>query len=211
MDIARGFDLVGETPISGVLPKKFFPAQIPLEQLQAQSLRSATAIRYMTGTTLWMHRFGRRRKRKLIMAGSEDPFLGESCRQAVQFRGDFPYSKGPSFTQSQVNSTVSSFEQPTVDNPDVVCAIKTYLVKMLGINGRCSKLVARSLDLASAYRQRCILSESLRYSFLSVFNPTDGTAALFQQIALPFGSRTAVNAFIRCARFLHCSGWQPGA
>ena len=32
--------------------------------------------------------------------------------------------------------------------------------------------------------------------------PESGRAELFRQVALPFGSRTAVNAFIRCARFL---------
>ena len=43
---------------------------------------------------------------------------------------------------------------------------------------------------------------SLQHSFLSVFDPIKGEAALVQQVALPFGSRAAVNAFIRCARFV---------
>ena len=62
--------------------------------------------------------------------------------------------------------------------------------------------MGRSLDLASAYRQLAISDGSLPLSYLSVFDPVESRAALFQQIALPFGSRTAVNAFIRCARFL---------
>ena len=58
------------------------------------------------------------------------------------------------------------------------------------------------MDLASAYRQLAIADESLQHSYLSVYDPSSGSAKLFQQVALPFGSRSAVNAFIRCATFL---------
>ena len=63
-------------------------------------------------------------------------------------------------------------------------------------------MLGRSLDLASAYRQLAIADSSRKHAFLSVYNPESSSAELFQQVALPFGSRTAVNAFIRCARFL---------
>ena len=105
-------------------------------------------------------------------------------------------------SQSQINATVSTYEQATVDGPDVICSLAVYLMKCLSTNGNSTKLVGRSLDLASAYRQLAISDESLSHSYLSVFDPVESKAALFQQIALPFGSRTAVNAFIRCARFL---------
>ena len=42
----------------------------------------------------------------------------------------------------------------------------------------------------------------MKHAFLSVYSPVSKRAELFRQVALPFGSRTAVNAFIRCARFL---------
>lgn len=64
------------------------------------------------------------------------------------------------------------------------------------------RILARSLDLASAYRQLCISDDSAKYAHLSVYDPTTGGAALFRQVALPFGSKTAVNAVIRCSRFL---------
>ena len=35
-----------------------------------------------------------------------------------------------------------------------------------------------------------------------MYDSSSGSAKFFQQVALPFGSRSAVNAFIRCARFL---------
>ena len=106
------------------------------------------------------------------------------------------------YSQSQVNSTVTIHEKPTVDNPDAICAIFNYLMRALRDQGKEFSLQARSLDLTSAYRQLCVPKESAQYSYLSVYGPTQDGAALFRQVALPFGSRTAVNAFIRCARFL---------
>ena len=108
-----------------------------------------------------------------------------------------------------MNATVSTYEQATVDGPDVICALAVYMMFCLHANGRPTGLRGRSLDLASAYRQLAIADDSLAHAYLSVFDPVKGEAALFRQVALPFGSRTAVNAFIRCARFLqwvaaHC-------
>jgi len=83
------------------------------------------------------------------------------------------------------------------------------LMKGLRDNGRSSQLLGRALDLASAYRQLAVAEDSYDVAFLSIFDPNTKEAALYQQVALPFGSVTAVNAFIRCSRFLqwaasHC-------
>ena len=74
-------------------------------------------------------------------------------------------------------------------------------------HGRSSQLVGRALDLASAYRQLAVAEESYDFAFLSIFDPRKREAALYRQVALPFGSATAVNAFIRCSRFLQ---WAAG-
>ena len=81
------------------------------------------------------------------------------------------------------------------------------MMRCLANASRCTELLGRSLDLASAYRQLAISKDSEKHSFLSVYSPISKRAELFKQIGLPFGSRTAVNAFIRCARFLQ---WVAG-
>ena len=101
-----------------------------------------------------------------------------------------------------MNATVSTYEQATVDGPDVICSLAVYLMRCLQDRGRPTRLVGRALDLASAYRQLAISDDSLDHAYLSVYDPERKEPALFRQIALPFGSRTAVNAFIRCARFI---------
>ena len=105
-------------------------------------------------------------------------------------------------SQSQINATVTCFEQATVDGPDVICAFAVFLMRCLLEKGKSTALLGRALDLASAYRQLAISDDSKCHAYLSVYSPASGRAELFRQVALPFGSRTAVNAFIRCARFL---------
>ena len=54
----------------------------------------------------------------------------------LQCRDDFPSSQSDKvrpiddFSQSQVNSTVTSHEQATVDGPDVICSLALYLMKV---------------------------------------------------------------------------------
>ncbi len=106
------------------------------------------------------------------------------------------------YTQSQVNLTIHSTETASVDNVDYICAMFSTLVGDLRQNGRGGKIVSKSPDLSSAYRQLSVSSESADYSYISVYNPHSDEAALYRQVALPFGSKAAVNAFIRCARCL---------
>ena len=77
-------------------------------------------------------------------------------------------------------------------------------MKELSEAGLSTRLVGRSLDLSSAYRQLCISEESKPYSCIAVCNPSTKQSHPFRQISLPFGSKAAVNAFIRCAR---CIQW----
>ena len=54
-------------------------------------------------------------------------------------------------SQSRINSTVTCYEQATVDGPDVTSAFATLLMRCLADCGKSTELVGRSLDLASAY------------------------------------------------------------
>ena len=80
-------------------------------------------------------------------------------------------------------------------------------MRSLRDKGRSCELVGRSLDLASAYRQLAVAESSYEFAYLSICDPVSRSATLYKQVALPFGSVTAVNAFIRCSRFLQ---WVAG-
>eukprot|EP00435_Cladocopium_sp_Y103_P004758 s4854_g1.t1 len=213
-DLESGFSLVGEVPTSNVLPKKLLVASISTDDLTENSQKANTALRYMTrgsgddelDSKLWD---------KTMLEVDKGWMLGplpwSTLTPSSTVSRRFPLEQAgkagkvrpiDDLSQSQINATVTSYEQATVDGPDVICALAVYLMKCLGGVAKSTALVGRSLDLASAYRQLAIADDSRRFAFLSVYDPVQREARLFQQVALPFGSRTAVNAFIRCARFL---------
>ena len=88
-DIELGFDLVGDSPASSVLPSKLVPATISKEDLLRHSEKANKALRYMTRSSgdpdldrgLWDSKSRR--------AGLGAPCFGMSCLMARQFPGVF--------------------------------------------------------------------------------------------------------------------------
>ena len=105
-------------------------------------------------------------------------------------------------SQSQINSTVTCYKQATVDGPDVICAFATFLMRCLAEQGKPTALSGRSLDLASAYRQLAIADSSRKHAFFVGIQPGIRLSRALSAGCSAIRSRTAVNAFIRCARFL---------
>ena len=108
------------------------------------------------------------------------------------------------FSMSMVNATVSMRDQATTDGVDVIAATMCVFMRTLSEQGKGTQLLARSFDLSAAYRQLCVAPSSYPFAYMSVYNPESGEPSVFQQVCMPFGSRAAVNAFIRCAR---CIQW----
>ena len=215
-DLIAGFSLVGDVPKSNVLPQKMSPSTLSTSELQSNAARANKALRYMTRSSgdpdldrkLWD-----RTQLELQKGWLLGPYSWDELPPSSVVSRRFPINQSEKvrpiddFSQSQINSTVTSYEQATVDGPDVICALAIRLMRRLRDSGRSSQLVGRALDLASAYRQLAVAEDSYDFAFLSIFNPDRGEAALYRQVALPFGSVTAVNAFIRCSRFLQ---WVAG-
>ena len=215
-DLISGFSLVGDAPKSHVLPQKMTPSTLSTADLKSNASKANKALRYMTrssGDVELDQKLWDRTQIELQRGWLLGPLRWEHLPETAVVSRRFPISQSEKvrpiddFSQSQVNSTVTTYEQATVDGPDVICALAVKLMKGLKDNGRSSQLVGRALDLASAYRQLAVAEDSDDSAFLSIFNPNDGKAALYRQVALPFGSVTAVNAFIRCSRFLQ---WVAG-
>ena len=108
------------------------------------------------------------------------------------------------YSMSQVNAALTTRDQATAGNVDVVCAMLLSYIRSFQDAGKASDIVARSFDLSAAYRQLCISDESAEFSYVAVYNPHLKRAEVFNQVALPFGARASVNAFIRCSR---CIQW----
>ena len=65
-----------------------------------------------------------------------------------------------------------------------------------------AKVVGRTLDLKSAYKQLAISSHDLPMALTCIYHPRWKKAAFYQNYALPFGAVASVYAFNRCARTL---------
>ena len=70
------------------------------------------------------------------------------------------------------------------------------------------QLVAKTVDLKSAYKQFPICPEHRRYSTLILKKPSDGTVMGFVSKTLPFGSVASVLHSNRISRLLHMLGLQ---
>ena len=108
------------------------------------------------------------------------------------------------YSLSGVNACVTTLEAPTVDTADVACAMASKLCWSLRDKGRCARLVGRSYDLTSAYRQLCVSKASAQFAIIAVYDPHRKRVVWFRQVCLPFGSKASVNGFIRCGR---CAQW----
>ena len=209
-DLEFGFSLVGEVPRSHILPAKLLPATLSTTDLTVQSKKSNVTLRYMTRSSGSAELDDKLWERTLLEAERGwlvGPLDWDSLEEGSTVSRRFPIEQAgkvpiDDLSQSQINATVTCFEQATVDGPDVICAFAVFLMRCLLEKGKSTALLGRALDLASAYRQLAISDDSKCHAYLSVYSPASGRAELFRQVALPFGSRTAVNAFIRCARFL---------
>ena len=210
-DIARGFDLVGKVPQSGTLSKKFSPSAPSISDLHSAAPSARKALRSMTRSSgdfdmdvqLWKKTQSELDRGWLVGPIDWDSLPDEavvSRRSPIEQSGKIrPIDD---YTQSQVNLTIHSTETASVDTVDYICAMFSTFVNDLRKNRQNGSIVSRSLDLSLAYRQLSVSAGSADYSYISVFNPYNGMASLFRQVALPFGSKAAVNAFIRCARCL---------
>ena len=104
------------------------------------------------------------------------------------------------FSESAVNDTVSVHETPVLHTVDVACAATAYWFEQCEKHGVPSKLLARTFDLSSAYRQVALSQSGREHAYIRVYNPSTGKWAMFQALVLPFGAIRSVHSFLRAAR-----------
>ena len=212
-DIRAGFDLVGTSPVSNILPGKVTPATLHPDDLRAASARSNEALKTTLGSSgckeqdekLWAKTMQEVERGWLL-----GPYDWSDLPDGHVVSHRFPLSQNgkirpiDDYSRSGVNACVTTLEQPTVDTADVAAAMFAKLCDRLAVAGRSSFVMGRSFDLTAAYRQLCVSSASRPFAVIAVFNPHTQRVALFTQVCLPFGSRASVNGFIRCSR---CIQW----
>ena len=128
-DLISGFSLVGDAPKSHVLPQKMTPSTLSTADLQSNASKANKALRYMTrssGDVELDQKLWDRTQTELQRGWLLGPLRWEDLPETAVVSRRFPISQSEKvrpiddFSQSQVNSTVTTYEQATVDGPDVI-------------------------------------------------------------------------------------------
>ena len=81
------------------------------------------------------------------------------------------------------------------------------------LTGRRPSLKLRTIDLRKAYKQLPLSLEALGDAYICIHNPDTHQAEVYQTLVLPFGARSAVQAFCRTSAALWHLGitilWLP--
>ncbi len=105
-----------------------------------------------------------------------------------------------------MNDAATIVSKCTVDGTDCIAGLVATYMKRAKEVGVSPRLLGRSFDLKSAYRQLAVSDGSLKWARIAVFNPGDRQTHCFQQFSLPFGASASVVGFLRCARLIQWIG-----
>ena len=133
-----------------MLPEKLLPATISTVDLARNAGKANVALRYMTRSS-GSHELDLKLWEKTLLevdrgwlVGPLDwETLGDDCTLSRRFPLDQSGKVRPidDLSQSQINATVTCFEQATVDGPDVICAFAVYMMRCLATASRCTELL----------------------------------------------------------------------
>ena len=214
-ELILGSDLTGQVPTTGMLPGKFVPALLTVQELQKHSVMVRPKLdNDKTGSgdpdidsTVWHKTLD-----EVAKGWLEGPLSPERVPhdQPISRRFGLLQKKGKvrlidDYTESGVNKCVTSVESPVLHTTDVACALLALWFSMCGERGCDPCLVARTFDLTSAYRQVALSSDGRR--FARVFDPHHKCHRYFRSRVLPFGAVRSVHAFLRLSRAI----WWIGA
>ncbi len=122
-DLIAGFSLVVDAPRSHVLPQKMTPSTLSTADLKSNASKANKALRFMTrssGDAELDQKLWDRTQAELQRGWLLGPLGWEDLPDSAVVSRRFPISQSAKvrpiddFSQSQVNSTVTTYEQATV-------------------------------------------------------------------------------------------------
>ena len=139
-DIRAGFDLVGTSPVSNILPGKVTPATLHPDDLRAASARANEALKTTLGSSgckdqdekLWD-----KTMQEVESGWMLGPYDWSDLPEGHIVSHRFPLQQNgkirpiDDYSRSGVNACVTTLEQPTVDTADVAAAMFAKLCDRL--------------------------------------------------------------------------------
>ena len=212
-EMQNGIHLTGETIRTKLWPEKFTPAAISPEELAEISRRDRPSVVQHpivsedneVNQTVWQQTL-----QEVADGFVEGPFDIKSIPTNIPISKRFGVVQGSKvrcvddFTGSSVNLAVQSCESPRPHTLDVVAGLLSVMMEK---SKKTKSWVGRVFDLKSAYRQCYIHEDSLKHSYIGVYDPNDKVVKAFRMLALPFGNIKSVHSFLRISHSL----WFLGA
>ena len=209
-ELKQGAELTGTVDETGMLPGKFIPALSTVEELRANAARiRPKIISEATGSgdshidsVVWTKTLEEVEKGWLLgpLQQCEVPDSHPISRRFGLLQKKGKVRLIDDYTESGVNTCVTTVESPVLHTIDVACALLALWFETCEELKLDSTVVARTFDLTSAYRQVALSSEGKQFSCIRVFDPNTGSMQLFRSLVLPFGAIRSVHAFLRLAR-----------
>ena len=211
-ELVAGASLIGDVDSTGMLPCKYVPALTTEKMLRENARLVRKKIMHEPGSSgdaeidkaVW---------EKTLEEVSRGWLLGPL--EQADIEADAPVSRRfglvqkrgkvrliDDYTESGINGCVTVCESPILHTVDIACAMLRFWFESCRTANRDPGLHTRTFDLTSAYRQIGLNKLGRRYSYLRVFDPSEGRLRIFQATVLPFGSVRSVHTFLRCARAL---------
>ena len=209
-ELQFGSDLIGEVPATNMLPGKFVPALATPSELHEHSEKVRPNVATEASGSgdaeidniVWEKTLAEVSKGWLIGPLNEDQV---PAAEPISRRFGLRQKGGKvrlidDFSASGVNKCVTVIEAPVLHTIDVACAALTMWFGECYKHGLNPKLVVRTFDLTSAYRQVALSACGRRYACIRVFDPKDKRVKFFRCSVLPFGAVRSVHSFLRLAR-----------
>ena len=208
-ELTLGVNLVGDVPVTGMLPFKYKPALITEEALSEHAAFVRPSVVHSCCSSgdhridleVWDKTLDEVRSGWLEGPLEAEAVPSDSC---ISRRFGLPQKHKirliDDYSASSVNDSVSVEETPVLHTVDVACAMITHWLVICNQLGSSCKSVARAYDLSHAYRQVPLSLVGRKHAFISVFNPHTRKNSFFQSTVLPFGAVKSVHSFLRLAR-----------
>ena len=201
-ELVDGTDLVGEVKPFGIFEKSFKPAERTVQQLREAS-KSERMLNFFKCSSSGDKEIDdivyRKTLEEVEFGWATGPLrLEDLPADAVISRRFGLRQPGKirlidDLSASGINQTVQTAESPKPHSADFIAAM---LLAVLQVS-KGSKLMGRSFDLKSAYKQLAISPNSLSFAFVAVYNPDKARAEVYQLLAAPFGATRSVYSFLR--------------
>ena len=205
-----GSPLAGEIPKSCAFEECYKPCLLTLPQLQGDAAKRNQAILAScrsSGDAAVDRQLLEETKEEVKLGWARGPF--ECVPDGCVVSRRFPLVQGSKtrmiddYSISGINDTAATSNKVDLHMVDTFAAVVREFFQQCGEAGLDCKLVAKTYDLKSAYRQVPIREDHLCYSYFSIYNCDRDCAEVYQLVTFPFGATHSVYSFLRLSRSLY--------